>query len=560
MRVAEGPAGIPIVLGSAPGPVTGGLVFRVGIADEELATYGITHLVEHLALSELNLSAVHSNGRVSDTTTVFHATGSLGEVTVFLSAVCRTLAQLPTHRWQTEAKVLRAEAAQRRPHWGEYVDVWRHGATGRGLRSQEAEWGLLRLSDGEIADWTRRYFTRGNVVAYLTTDQVPPGLDLRLPDGPRVPLPPGVQAVATTPATVAGPLKLVAMEGVTVRTPATDVFVSLLDQAVFRDVRIGAGLTYTPVASATDLDAHRVEVSIAAECAPGEDAALTRAMAATAVRLGDGRFTAAELSDAITATLRDRQALHDPQAVPALLCAAASSLVRDGMIVDQWAVDRAIQSVTPDQVVTVARQWWSSALILTGAPDALGALQVHPARLALIQPIGVGRDIAEFDQPGVMRSALQIGPQALTYGSHRTVAFQDVVGLLAWPDGGRVLVGHDGRQIRIEPRLFAGLTLAKVQSLIDARIDPRRRIPLPERAKAAIPSRWNSRLALRIVTLLLGGFSVLAALLVVLAIVQAGPNVGIPLALFSLPIWIGAAWAATAARRRRAFDVRPDIY
>jgi len=40
-----------------------GLLFRTGVADETLATVGITHLIEHLALSSINDPLRRHNGR-----------------------------------------------------------------------------------------------------------------------------------------------------------------------------------------------------------------------------------------------------------------------------------------------------------------------------------------------------------------------------------------------------------------------------------------------------------------------------------------------------------------
>ena len=40
--------GVPTLLAPRNGPLAAGLTFRVGQADETLATAGITHLLEHL--------------------------------------------------------------------------------------------------------------------------------------------------------------------------------------------------------------------------------------------------------------------------------------------------------------------------------------------------------------------------------------------------------------------------------------------------------------------------------------------------------------------------------
>ncbi len=47
--------GIRTLIAPADGPLTAGLVFRVGCADEPLSRRGLTHLVEHLALHRQGL-------------------------------------------------------------------------------------------------------------------------------------------------------------------------------------------------------------------------------------------------------------------------------------------------------------------------------------------------------------------------------------------------------------------------------------------------------------------------------------------------------------------------
>ncbi len=254
------------------------------------------------------------------------------------------------------------------------------------------------------------------------------------------------------------------------------------------------------------------------------------------------------------------QRINGPAGQGSRLSHVAIALVRDNMVPDPDVVDDEIRSVTGDQLRSLAREWWESAMVVTAAPEAAQAAGVREAALPIIPPVGIDSSVADFDQPGVGRSALQIGPDAVTYGAKRTLPFHQAVGLLAWPDGGRVLVGRDGRQLRIEPALFAGLSKAKVERLIDARIDPRLHVQLPERTKEAVPKRWNSRLVLRLSSFLLIGFSLLALVTVAIASIQAWWQVGLVLAVMALPFWIATAWVVTTARRRRAFDIRPEVF
>jgi hypothetical protein len=52
--------------------------------------------------------------------------------------------------------------------------------------------------------------------------------------------------------------------------------------------------------------------------------------------------------------------------------------------------------------------------------------------------------------------------------------------MLAWPDGGRLLIGHDAVSLRVEPARHPGLAAAL--PAIDAAVDAGRRVDLPARA------------------------------------------------------------------------------
>jgi predicted Zn-dependent peptidase len=95
----------------APSPFTAVLMFRVGRADETLATNGITHPVEHLALFPLGQTTYQSNGFVEDGLTAFFANGTREQVFEFITRVAKALSSLPLERLETEKRVLLTEGA-----------------------------------------------------------------------------------------------------------------------------------------------------------------------------------------------------------------------------------------------------------------------------------------------------------------------------------------------------------------------------------------------------------------------------------------------------------------
>lgn len=149
--------GVPAVAAKRSGPLTAGLVFRVGRADETLATAGITHLVEHLALHRFGVGEHHFNGATGADHTYFEMAGSEAEVVAFLAGVCASLGDLPMERLETEKSVLRTEEARR--GGGGLLSRHRYGAQGYGL-TDYLELGVPRLGPAEVAHWARTWFTR----------------------------------------------------------------------------------------------------------------------------------------------------------------------------------------------------------------------------------------------------------------------------------------------------------------------------------------------------------------------------------------------------------------
>ena len=178
--------GVPVWFTDVPGPCMGGLIFRVGRADETLSTHGITHAVEHLALRPLAAARFDMNGRVEALLTRFSVAGSQDRVESFMGQICSSIAALPTDRLELERRILLTESRWRGSSFGD-TESERFGAMGFGL-TDWAEMGLHDVSAGQIDDWRNGYFTRSNVVAWITR---PPTAALRmeLPSGPRPPVP-----------------------------------------------------------------------------------------------------------------------------------------------------------------------------------------------------------------------------------------------------------------------------------------------------------------------------------------------------------------------------------
>jgi hypothetical protein len=257
-------AGVPVWWAAGDGPVVAAIMFRTGRADETLATSGITHLVEHLALFPLGRRDYVYNGFVDGDRCAFYASGSLEEVADFLRDVCAALTDLPLDRLQAERRLLRTEAQRDSASLMARLLAFRFGAAGYGLPIFD-ELGLRWLGPDEVGAWAAERFTRENAALWMTAE--PPGdLELPLPAGRRFAPPEPRPLDLDYPAAVAEGKGGVALTGVAPRSSGLRVAAAVATDRLLERLRRDRGLAYSPFASADPLDARSAHVVFVADC------------------------------------------------------------------------------------------------------------------------------------------------------------------------------------------------------------------------------------------------------------------------------------------------------
>ena len=109
------------------------LSFRVGTADETLATHGWTHLLEHLAMHETDNPRIQANASVDLCATSFHVSGDEADVIEFMRSLCAWLMEPRFEALDHERAILAAESQQRNVGLvGHHLD-YRYGPRGVGL-------------------------------------------------------------------------------------------------------------------------------------------------------------------------------------------------------------------------------------------------------------------------------------------------------------------------------------------------------------------------------------------------------------------------------------------
>ncbi|MHC3468379.1 M16 family metallopeptidase [Streptomyces sp. 7R007] len=472
--------GVPTLFAPRPGPVTAGLLFRVGRADETLPTAGVTHLVEHLALHRLGLSDLHYNGATANTYTLFHVTGDEDEVVTYLNSVCAALRDLPMDRLETEKEILRTEAGSRSNGPLAQLPLWRYGAQGYGLSSYD-ELGTWSLTAEQVRHWAETRFTRDNAMLWITADRVPDGLDPALPAGRRVPAPAPTSALPVTPAYLRGADGHLAFTAVLRRSTAAAVFADVLGRALFQDLRQKGGYSYSAEADYTPRDADFATLTAYADALPQKQDAVVGAFVDTFARLRAGRIEQAELDSVRGKLLK----LYDtPDLGATMLPSYALSLLLGHRILTPEQHRAELAAVTVADLGEVAREAWAD-----------GLLQV-PTRGADWAGLAAAPQYSASGVSGSLHPSLEdddvtlvIGDKGVTLslpGGLVTVRYDACAAMTARPDGARHLTGLDGFRVAVEPTLFRDVTAERI-AVLDAAVPADVVVPLPARPEDETP-------------------------------------------------------------------------
>lgn len=465
--------GVPLLHAPHPdGQYAAGLVFRVGRADETLATSGITHLIEHLALHEHGMSDLHYNGTTADLFTHFFVRGTAEQVRDYLHGVCAGLQDLPLHRLEIEKRLLANEAEGRS---STPSLIYRHGAEGHGLPAY-AELGLHGIGPDDVRAWAARHFTRGNAALWICGSEVPPGLRLDLPDGARIPAPAVTAHLPQLPAWFGSDGNVLVASGLLPRTATSQVFAQVLDRVLFRDLRQRDGISYRAGTDYAPLDRDLATVWAIADCAPDQRAALVGSYADAVARLRLRGPTAAEVESAVTTLV---SGLGDPTAESQRLPGRAFNLLLGRDDEEIGSLIAQTRAVSRDEVRAAAQLFHETSVVQVPAIGLDWAGHARAPELSTGEPVRGTRHAPSA--PGGVE--LTIGSEGVTRHydqGHATVRYAETAAMLRHPDGGRELVGLDGVRVSVEPTLtsLSGASLAAM----DAAVGVQRTVPMPPRA------------------------------------------------------------------------------
>lgn len=473
--------GIPTLVAPADGPLRGGITFRVGNADESLASSGVTHLVEHLALHRLGLTDYHYNGATGATVTHFISAGSTDDVGKFINGVCEALTDLPFERLDVEKDILRTESASRQRSAIEPMWLWRYGPRSYGIAAYP-EWGLGALTADSIRAWVTRYFTRENAVLWFT-GAPPANLRVSLPSGQRRPLPTATSALPRTPASMPGPPRVIAVHTHVTRSLAGAVYAGVLERELFRALRQEGGYSYAATANYEPIDPHVATVTALVDAHPDKQDAALGGFVDVLAKLRAGRI---ERSDMDALLAQTNQAMSEPDADAGRLPTMAFNLLTGAPVETAQEALRRLGEVSVADVHAVAQEAAANALLMV--PQGMHADWAgFEAAPATSHSVVSGTRYPMRTRPDL---AVVLGDDGVSVtsadGSVATVRYDACAAMLLWADGGRLLIGDDGISCALEPTLYP-VDAAALRRL-DAAVAPELVVRLPAREPDALPA------------------------------------------------------------------------
>lgn len=466
--------GVPVFWGEGGDPSRLALMFRLGFGDEQLSWRGVSHLVEHLALSGLAHQTYSYNGFVDEVRTTFYAQGSSDQLVEYAQHVTAALSNLPVERISAERRVLQSEQQSQPPgSWASHMSL-RYGARGYGL-ADYPQFGLRWLAADQVNLWSRDRFNKANAAAWIS-GRPPEAMRFSLPEGKKVPFFPVDSIALPTPCVAEHTTPGVGVSMVGPRGAALLVGARIVDRRLKERLRWQQGVAYAPGCVYRGLNDELAHLLLHSDSSEEDAEAVIEAMLDVIRELHLEGPTNAELDD-------DRSALRSERTPPleAQLDLRCFSQLTGRPWKSLEEIHREQLEVTGAMVAQAIREAWSTAIVLTPPDQKARAAALnqypmwsthrihgrsHSRRLMIPGGTPSGMLLVSSDQ-GVML----VSPN----GRYVTEEFAATAAVLCGTNGNRVMIGNDGFAINLDPREWNGID--SLFRTIDAQVPGDRFVP-----------------------------------------------------------------------------------
>jgi len=553
--------GLPAYVIDSGRDVVGGIVFRVGRADESLPTAGLTNLVRQLVIG-FDDNRLPLRSEVSGSTTSFFFDESIEDLSEVLTELGRRIANPDLHRLDEARDLVRAEFQGRDLDEVGVITKARFGPRGYGLTSYEC-YGLDRITEEDITDWCDRFFTAANCAIWIDGEQ-PFGIELNLPEGgERRPMSKAAGLPHGFPAWVDSKNGRVMLSLQTLDTPDLHLGVEVLTRRVHEFMRERAALTLGSTVRVDPIDGSTSHFLIGLDIVGSRAPEALSTFVGLVNRLADTRPDIREVDEA-------RVIVAERMATPAWFrtqVERAAMLELQGVAPPPVSVLRERLDRTDAKLVhTTFRAALDTAIyhLPTGVemPNSDASHIPKPSRVA------VEGQVFEAAVERRHGHKLILSVKGITIVEDGNTLFTSMAsscaGLLKWADGGRELVDATGVNVRIDPAEWVDgrSAIETIDKIIPERrhIDNGRRLGLPEidPDRRKVPTRfarfqWLLMIAMPIVVL--AGFRIALSSTGTTALI--GGFVGAVVATAALALWARRMWRETGPGGKLS---RPEIY
>jgi hypothetical protein len=181
--------GIPLMWSDIRTTYSGALIFGVGVQDELARTSGVSHLLEHLVMSQVGEVTINHNASTDADTLSFYAQGPPALVADFLNRVAasiRAIESVDDAAVAAEASHIAAELGEGNERTGTGPFLERFGAATLGLLDLGFPAHRSLTRDDAVA-WARTWLHAGNAVIALS-GPVPEALNIALSPAEATPI------------------------------------------------------------------------------------------------------------------------------------------------------------------------------------------------------------------------------------------------------------------------------------------------------------------------------------------------------------------------------------
>lgn len=432
------------------GVVRAALAFRVGWADETLATHGLGHLIEHIVLAPLGQPTFTWNGTTSADRMTFYCQGTDEQVAWFLNAVAANIRNLPLQHLDVERRILRTEACHRSGGLAGLHDLWRWGTQGFGLGAYE-EFGLAFLPAASISAWASRFLTAENGVLW-TTGSLPPALEL--PHGePRQPVEPDFWRATPTPSRFVADVQTVSFSAELRVGQWAGLVAWLLEQRLMARLRYSEGLAYGVQVDVSDAGRGLRRILLSIDGLPDSMPSVVlgaQDVLNTLAREGPTNLELQRFAEMY------REAEHGELGVVSELARHADSVL-SGQPLRTWeSIAAELDAQTPESVrASVAAM---AASMLWCLPPGIDIPGVPAAPLGSLDRLIGTRFTPPIGQ--LQTSYLNVSAEGITLVDETvdqqiTIRWAQCTAALSYDDGARVLFGRDGFCMNLFPERWA---------------------------------------------------------------------------------------------------------